>query len=96
MRADDFAGIWPGYTGTDLANLVNQDTILTTRRGGERESSSQGVHHPPLHRHARPHDAAPCEGRILITGHERKERMVYWPLTDINDADGLAAILHAW
>jgi hypothetical protein len=73
VKADDFAGIWPGYTGTDL---VNQNTTLTTRRGGERESGSQGVHHPPLHRHARPHDAAPREDRFLITGYERKERMV--------------------
>ena len=76
MKADDFAGIWPGYSGADLANLVNLATTLTTRRGGERESGSQGVHHPPLHRRAGRHDAAPREDRFLITGYERKERMV--------------------
>jgi len=36
VNADDVAAITPGFTGADLANLVNEAAIFATRRGGEK------------------------------------------------------------
>jgi cell division protease FtsH len=36
VDADKIAGITPGFTGADLANLVNEAAILATRRGGDK------------------------------------------------------------
>jgi len=35
VNADEIAGITPGFTGADIANLVNEAAIVATRRGGD-------------------------------------------------------------
>ena len=35
VDAEQIAGLTPGFTGADLANLINEAALLATRRGGE-------------------------------------------------------------
>jgi len=36
VKAEEIAALTPGFTGADLANLINEATLLATRRGAER------------------------------------------------------------
>jgi cell division protease FtsH len=36
VRIDEVAALTPGFTGADLANLVNEAALVATRRGGDR------------------------------------------------------------
>ncbi len=38
VNPDDIAGLTTGFTGADLANLVNEAAIVATRRGGDKVS----------------------------------------------------------
>jgi cell division protease FtsH len=61
VRLDEVAAITPGFTGADLANLVNEAAIAATRRGGS------GVTMP---------DFTAAVERI-VAGAERKGRLLH-------------------
>ncbi|HET8733666.1 MAG TPA: ATP-dependent zinc metalloprotease FtsH [Anaeromyxobacteraceae bacterium] len=60
VKADAVAGLTPGFTGADLANLVNEATLVATRRGAE--SVSLADFHAALER--------------VVAGLERKNRLL--------------------
>ncbi len=59
VNLDDVAGITTGFTGADLANLVNEAAIIATRRGGDSVSEA---------------DMTAAVERI-VAGSERKTRL---------------------
>lgn len=60
VSLDDIAGITTGFTGADLANLVNEAAIIATRRGGDSVSEA---------------DMTAAVERI-VAGSERKTRLL--------------------
>ncbi|MCK3779418.1 ATP-dependent zinc metalloprotease FtsH [Ensifer sesbaniae] len=59
-RADEIAGMTPGFTGADLANLVNEAAIVATRRGAERVATEDFIN--AIER--------------IVAGSERKSRLL--------------------
>ncbi|MEY9626332.1 cell division protease FtsH [Sinorhizobium fredii] len=60
VLADDIAGMTPGFTGADLANLVNEAAIVATRRGAERVVTEDFVN----------------AVERIVAGSERKSRLL--------------------
>ena len=60
VSADEVAAITPGFTGADLANLVNEAAIVATRRGGKQVTGA---------------DFTNAVERI-VAGSERKSRLL--------------------
>jgi cell division protease FtsH len=60
VRLPEIAGITPGFTGADLANLVNEAAIVATRRGGSEVTTA---------------DFTAAVERI-VAGSERKGRLL--------------------
>jgi cell division protease FtsH len=60
VKADVVAGLTPGFTGADLANLVNEATLVATRRGAEKVALPD--FHAALER--------------IVAGLERKNRLL--------------------
>ncbi|CAN7638433.1 ATP-dependent zinc metalloprotease FtsH [Neorhizobium sp. LjRoot104] len=60
VELGDIAGLTPGFTGADLANLVNEAAILATRRGGENVVTEDFV----------------AAVERLIAGSERRSRLL--------------------
>ncbi|HEY8594497.1 MAG TPA: ATP-dependent zinc metalloprotease FtsH [Devosiaceae bacterium] len=67
---DDIAGITPGFTGADLANLVNEAAIVATRRGGDRVSAEDFTA-------AVERIVAGSERRSRLLQPEERERVAY-------------------
>lgn len=61
VHLDEIAGITPGFTGADLANLVNEAAIVATRRGGSEVTTA---------------DFTAAAERI-VAGAERKGRLLH-------------------
>ena len=61
VRLDEIAGITPGFSGADLANLVNEAAIVATRRGASQVTT--------------PDFTAAVER--IIAGSERKGRLLH-------------------
>jgi cell division protease FtsH len=61
VRLDEIAGITPGFTGADLANLVNEAAIVATRRGASEVTTP---------------DLTAAVERI-VAGAERKGRLLH-------------------
>ena len=70
VRLDEVAGITPGFSGADLANLVNEATILATRRGGEQVTMEDFTA-------AVERIVAGAERKSRLLGPKERERVAY-------------------
>ena len=70
VSLDEIAGITPGFSGADLANLVNEATILATRRGGERVTMEDFTA-------AVERIVAGAERKSRLLGPKERERVAY-------------------
>ena len=70
VSLDEIAGITPGFSGADLANLVNEATILATRRGGDRVTMEDFTA-------AVERIVAGAERKSRLLGPKERERVAY-------------------
>ena len=70
VSLDDVAGITPGFSGADLANLVNEAAILATRRGEDEISMDDFVS-------AVERIVAGAEKKSRLLGPKERERVAY-------------------
>jgi cell division protease FtsH len=70
VNPDEIAGLTPGFTGADLANLVNEAAIVATRRGADKVVTADFVA-------AVERIVAGSEQRSRILNHEERERVAY-------------------
>ncbi|MDI6837986.1 MAG: ATP-dependent zinc metalloprotease FtsH [Rhizobiaceae bacterium] len=70
VSVDDIAGLTPGFTGADLANLINEAAIVATRRGATKVAMEDFVA-------AVERIIAGSERRSRILNPEERERVAY-------------------
>ncbi len=70
VNVDDIAGLTPGFTGADLANLINEAAIVATRRGATKVAMEDFVA-------AVERLIAGSERRSRILNPEERERVAY-------------------
>ncbi|WP_114362084.1 ATP-dependent zinc metalloprotease FtsH [Ciceribacter lividus] len=70
VDVDDIAGLTPGFTGADLANLINEAAIVATRRGAAKVAMEDFVA-------AVERIIAGSERRSRILNPEERERVAY-------------------
>ncbi|MHB0952271.1 MAG: ATP-dependent zinc metalloprotease FtsH [Allorhizobium sp.] len=70
VKIDDIAGLTPGFTGADLANLINEAAIVATRRGAGKVAMEDFVA-------AVERIVVGTERRSRILNAEERERVAY-------------------
>lgn len=82
VSVDEIAGLTPGFTGADLANLINEAAILATRRGAEKVGMADFVA-------AVERIVAGAERRSRILNAEERRRVAYHEMGHALVAAGL-------
>jgi cell division protease FtsH len=96
VSVEEIAAMTPGFTGADLANLVNEAALLATRRNGEAvtlEDFNQAVERiiAGLEKHNRL--LAPKE-RAVVAHHEMGHALVAMALPDMDKVQKISIIPH--
>jgi cell division protease FtsH len=85
LSIEEIAGLTPGFTGADLANLVNEAAIFATRRGATEVSHADFVA-------AVERIIAGTERRSRVLGQKERERVA---VHEMGHALAAASLLHA-
>ena len=96
VSLEEIAAMTPGFTGADLANLVNEAALLATRRNAEAvtlEDFNQAVERivAGLEKHNRL--LAPKE-RAVVAHHEMGHALVAMALPDVDKVQKISIIQH--
>jgi cell division protease FtsH len=96
VSAEEIAALTPGFTGADLANLVNEAALLATRRNGEAvtlDDFSNAVERivAGLEKHSRL--LAPKE-RDVVAHHEMGHAITAMALPDVDKVQKISIIPH--
>ena len=96
VSIDEIAAMTPGFTGADLANLVNEAALLATRRNADAvtlEDFNQAVERiiAGLEKHSRL--LAPRE-RKIVAYHEMGHAIVAMALPDVDQVQKISIIPH--
>jgi cell division protease FtsH len=96
VSAEEIAALTPGFTGADLANLVNEAALLATRRNGEAvtlDDFSNAVERiiAGLEKHSRL--LAPKE-RDVVAHHEMGHAVTAMALPDVDKVQKISIIPH--
>ena len=92
--ADQIAALTPGFTGADLANLVNEAALLATRRGGETvtlEDFTQAIERIIAGLEKRNRLINPQE-RTVIAHHEMGHALVAMSLPGVDPVQKISII----